>query len=226
VTKYPDSRKIRKVAGWVRLAAKGLDFVIRNPQEVFRLPRWFRERSATTTTLRSPWWPYSAIEWLASALPEGARVFEYGSGGSTLWLEDRGATVTVVEHDERWHGELAGKLGPTTRLLLQPATATGHITSEAAPGYFDDYIAAIDSQADGSLDLVIVDGRARVQCVRRALQKVKPGGLLMLDDTDRARYRSAVEMLSDWERHVFAGLKPGHKYPAQTSAWRRPSARA
>jgi hypothetical protein len=173
--------------------------------------------------LRTPWWPYDAIAWVASALPPHPRVFEYGGGGSTLWLEDRGATVTVVEHDEQWHGQLAGQLAPGTVLLFRPPDATGTMASAAAPGYFDGYVAAIDGQPDGSLDLVIVDGRARVECARRAMPKVRPGGLLLLDDTDRPGYRPALEMLAGWERHVFAGLKPGQHFPAQTSAWKRPA---
>lgn len=197
-------------------------FLAGHPRELLRLPRWLRQRNAATMTLRSPWWPYDAVEWVASVLPRG-RVFEYGGGGSTLWLEDRGATVTVAEHDEEWHRELRRQLAPGTVLLFRPPAATGTITSAAAPGYFDDYVAAIDDQPDGSLDLVIVDGRARVECARRAMPKVKPGGLLLIDDTDRTRYRPAVERLAGWEGRVFAGLKPGQPFPAQTSAWRRPA---
>ena len=47
---------------------------------------------------------------------------------------------------------------------------------------------AICDEPDASLDLVVVDGRARVECARRAMPKVKPGGLLLLDDTSRERY--------------------------------------
>ena len=197
--------------------------LVAHPRELARLPQWLRQRRAATMTLRSPWWPYAAVEWVASALPPQPRVFEYGGGGSTLWLEDRGAIVTVTEHDEGWHRELAGQLAYGTALLFRPPAATGSINSVAAPGYFDDYVAAIDGEPDSSLDLVIVDGRARVECARRAMSKVKPGGLLLLDDTNRARYRPAEQTLSGWERHVFTGLKPGGGVPCQTSTWRRPA---
>jgi hypothetical protein len=214
---------VKLLAERLYLRSKVPFFMIRHPHEITRLPRWFRERNGSTMTMRSPWWPYSGIEWMASALPRHARVFEYGGGGSTLWLEDRDAMVTVVEHDKEWYGQLAEILGSGTRLLFQPPASTGSITSVAAAGHFDDYVVAIDGERDGSLDLVIVDGRARVECVGRAMAKVKPGGLLLLDDTDRARYRPAVELLRGWERHVFAGLKAGQHHPAQTSVWRRTS---
>jgi hypothetical protein len=107
------------------------------------------------------------------------------------------------------------------RLLLRPSAAGGTVTSASEPGFFDDYVAAISGEPDGSLDLVIIDGRARVECARRAIPKVCPGGLLLIDDTDRARYQPAIDLLGEWDRHVFTGLKPGHRAPAQTSVWRR-----
>lgn len=197
-------------------------FIAVHPRELSRLPRWREEKNAGTLTLRLPFWPYDAIEWLAAALPPRAHVFEYGGGGSTLWLEDRGATVTVTEHDGEWYKALASRLTADATLLFRPATSVGTITSRRVRGYFDEYAAAIDDQRDGSLDLVIVDGRARVECVRRAMPKVKPGGLLLFDDADRLRYRPAVKKLAGWERHVFSGLKPGQRFPAYTSVWKRP----
>lgn len=211
------------VAEYVKREGKVLEFFLSHPEYLARLPRYLRERDATTIELRSPWWPYTAIDWVGAALPQHPRVFEFGGGGSTLWLEDRGATVTVVEHDEQWHNQLAHLLGTDTRLLFRPIDASGVIPSVAAPGYFDSYVNAIQEEADNSLDLVIVDGRARVECARKAISKVKPGGLLLFDDTDRPRYQPAIDMLSGWERHDFVGVKPGQRRPAQTSAWKRPA---
>jgi hypothetical protein len=138
-----------------------------------------------------------------------------------MWLEDHGATLTVVEHDESWYKQLAEGLAPQTELVIKSAQETGGISSDVVGGFFDGYVAAIDDQSDESLDLVIVDGRARVECVRRAIGKVKPGGMLLLDDSDRDRYRPAVALLARWERHIFSGIKPGAPLPAQTSIWRR-----
>ena len=200
---------------------RALAYIATHPRDLIRHPQWLRDQSASPLAMRTPWWPYGAVAWVAESLPVGARVFEYGGGGSTLWLEDHSAVVTVVEHDEGWRTQLAAALRPGATLLFRPPAPSGAVTSVAAPGYFDAYVAAIGDQADISLDLVIVDGRARVECARRAMPKVRPGGLLLLDDTDRARYRPAVEMLTGWERHVFTGLKPGQRLPAQTSVWRR-----
>jgi hypothetical protein len=183
------------------------------------------ERKVQPITLRRPWWPYAATIWVEKHLPSAAHALEFGGGGSTLWLMDHGATVTVVEHEPGWARELAA-MG--VKVALVTPTSDGEVRSGVEPGYFDSYVAVAEDFADGSLDLVIVDGRARVDCVRRAMAKVRPGGVLLLDDTDRQRYAPALKLLAGWRRHVFCGLKPGAlpldiARPAETSVWQRPA---
>lgn len=139
-----------------------------------------------------------------------------------MWLEDRGAKVTVVDHHEEWYQQLKTAVLPGTKLLYRAIQLTGNIASDVTPGFFDCYVAAINDEPDESFDFVIVDGRVRFECVRRAMPKVKRGGLLLLDDADRKRYKPAVALLDGWEQHDFTGLKPGDEFPAQTSVWRRP----
>jgi len=200
-----------------------LAWIATHPRELAQHPEWLRQRTAATIALRAPWWPYDAVAWVAANLPPTPRAFEFGSGGSTLWLEDFGADVTSVEDNAHWHKQLAGALGPGTRLLFHPPQQSGVVSDGFGPDFFDSYAAEIDGEPDASLDLVIVDGRARIQCARRAMTKVKPDGLLLFDDTNFAEFRPAVSLFQGWERHVFAGLKPGQRGPAQTSVWRRPA---
>jgi hypothetical protein len=193
---------------------------------VVDVPRWVRDRKTTTIAGRKPWWPYRAADGVKAALPERPAVFEFGGGGSTLWLHDHGARLTVVENDRDWYEVLRDNLAETetVTLLLREAELSGEIGSQSMPGrYFDGYVATIADQTDESLDLVIVDGRARVACGLAAMPKVKPGGLLLLDDSDRERYTPLSTALSSWERTDYRGLKPGGGAPCQTTVWRRPA---
>ena len=48
-----------------------------------------------------PWLPYEATGIIAAAAPH--TVWEWGSGGSTVWLTEHvRARVTSVEHDAEW----------------------------------------------------------------------------------------------------------------------------
>ncbi|HEX5544273.1 MAG TPA: hypothetical protein VFX10_02185 [Nitrospira sp.] len=130
--------------------------------------------------------------------------------------------MTSVEHDAQWFRELKGRLGPDVTLKLIEPDPVGNVLSDTAPGCFDKYVSSILNEADQSIDLVIVDGRARVACFRAALEKVKPGGAILLDDSDRPKYEAATTMV-DWPRVVFRGLKPGVGMVCETSMWMRPT---
>lgn len=189
------------------------------------LPRWVRDWFGSPLDRRQPWWPYSVARSIAQELKPGASVFEYGGGGSTLWLEDRGCLVTTIEHDPGWYEQLVTVVGPSTTVRLVPAAANGSLTSTAAPGrFFDAYVAAVDELPPDSQDLVIVDGRARVACVMAAMRRVRPGGLLLLDDSERQEYEPARRALQAWTATTFTGLKPGGLFESETTVWRRPVA--
>ncbi|KQU32230.1 hypothetical protein ASH04_08375 [Rhodococcus sp. Leaf233] len=197
-------------------------FYLRHPNRLREVAQWAQHRHKSTIELRLPWWNYAAIEAVRAGLSTSARVFEYGGGGSTLWLHDRGAKLASVEHDYDWYAVLRETLPPSCTVTYQPATVIGTINSESTPGlYYDSYVHTIDATQDQSLDLVIVDGRARVECISAAFSKVAPGGMLLLDDSDRAQYARAAELLAGWPRSDYRGAKPGGGGIVQTSIWRR-----
>ena len=49
----------------------------------------------------APYVTFRAMEWLEGYLTPEVSVFEYGSGGSTVYLAKRVKTVVSVEHDRR-----------------------------------------------------------------------------------------------------------------------------
>jgi len=141
-----------------------------------------------------PWWNDRAIRYLAQHLRPGDRVFEWGSGASTVWLVARGAEVTSVEHDPDWVSKVR---------MRCPAADV-----RAVPENARDYVAAIDEFRDGSFDVVIVDGVYRGECLHRGAPKVRPGGLLVLDDTDmRQLARLKKSSLRGWKTVSFTGFK-------------------
>jgi hypothetical protein len=184
--------------------------------------------SVAMVDLDVPWWTYRAVDeverWLG-ARPQPARVFEFGSGASTVWLARRAASVTSVEHDEEFAGLMRDLLAPieNATLLVRPTVpALAPAVPSAKEGYagqdFAAYVAAID-ETEGEYDLVVVDGRAREECLRRALPRLAADGLVVFDNTRRRRYRAAIEAAPVVE-HRLRGLTPTLPYPDQTSLLR------
>lgn len=153
-----------------------------------------------------PWWNVAATREVAEFLrarPK-ARVFEYGAGASTIWLARHAASVTSVEHHVEWHQRLTKEVVRFPNIDLRHRELDG-----------DAYIGAIDA-AEGLFDLIVVDGRRRTECLARAIPHLAPGGILLLDDSGRSRYRNAIENCGLSERRYF-GRSYCVPYPDFTS---------
>ena len=153
-----------------------------------------------------PWWNVAATREVAEFLRSRpkARVFEYGAGASTIWLARHAASVTSVEHHAEWHRRLTKEVARFQNIELHHRELDG-----------DAYIGAIDD-ADGPFDLIVVDGRRRTECLARAIPHLAPGGIILLDDSGRGRYRSAIENCELKERRYF-GRSYCVPYPDFTS---------
>lgn len=178
-----------------------------------------------------PWWTYQSIDVVDGFLrghAAGARVFEYGSGASTLWLARRCASVDAVEHDAAWAARVRQLVAsadglrctPTLHVPDVPASAAPTVASGAPSGQgldFDGYVRTID-EVDGEFDLVLVDGRARGAALLHALDRVAPHGLVLLDDAQRPRYLPAVEEARERGWHVVRtrGTTPCQPFPRET----------
>jgi hypothetical protein len=85
-------------------------------------------------------------------------------------------------------------------------------------------VSAIDDHDDECFDVVVVDGRERMDCVRCAMRKVSPGGVLVLDDSDRPKYGVARTILAGWSSRDYVGLVPCKDRPGTTTIFTRPAA--
>ncbi len=174
-----------------------------------------------------PWWTFEAADAVDGFLRErpGARVLEWGSGASTIWLARRAGTVVTIEHDPGWaarttRGLAAHGAGNVRLHVVEPLPGPGGVRS-AKRGFegldFTAYADAIED-LDGDFDLVVIDGRAREACLVRAVDRLADGGLVVFDNVDRSRYRDAVEALGArlrvrWTR----GRTPALPYPTRTA---------
>ena len=82
---------------------------------------------------------------------------------------------------------------------------------------------AVDDVADGSVDLVMVDGRARSAALRRAARKAAPHELVVLDNSERDEYQDAQSDLVDqgWTWRRYFGPVPYLPHFSETAVARR-----
>jgi hypothetical protein len=159
-----------------------------------------------------PWFTYSAIHFLAGRLSQDMRVFEYGSGNSTLWLAARVKEVLSVEHDPDWH-----------RRMKQVFQTSSRITYQHHELQSGDYATAI-AKSGREFDLVIIDGRDRVSCARNSLSALSPKGVVIWDNSDRDTYKEGYDLLLErgFKRLDFFGTGPISSHGWCTSVFYRP----
>lgn len=221
------SHALRGVLG-ARLAAVSGSGIARSRSRV-----WFRSLFAIhdideMDRLDLAWWQLDAlaeVDRFLRRIPD-ARVFEYGSGASTLWLARRASEVVSVEHDADWHAILGNKLAayPHVKLKLVPGSpqASDDGYGSGKPGAqnlnFRDYVHAIEEEP-GAFDLIVIDGRCRIRCLDAASRKLRPGGMILFDNSSRARYRAGLAA-SGLRRERYWGLTACLPYPDETTLLR------
>lgn len=191
-----------------------------------------------------PWIPFEAADWLRRYIQRNMKIFEYGSGGSTIFFAERAGQVFSVEHDKHWHALVSKALeqrGITncsiqlhepysivgTLSEVDSAESTRFIFDERESDYprmsFDEYVRSIDVHPNHSFDIVLVDGRARMACIDRALPKIRTGGYMMLDNSNNSNVAKAVHRMQSYPRIDFHSIAPGWP-PARwtTTAWQIP----
>ncbi len=177
-----------------------------------------------------PWWCFGAIEdtgRFLAARRGSARVLEWGSGASTVWLAKRAAAVVSLEHDTSWAAcvhRLTASM-PHVTLITEPAQpGSDSAYGSAKAGWrgldFRAYVERADTLA-GQFDLIVIDGRCRARCLEHALGRLAPGGRILFDNSGRRRYRDAI-MASGLTATHFTGLAPGLPFPDRTTVLQAP----
>lgn len=204
--------------------------------------RWSHSFQDKTDMHDLPWMTFSVTDFLMSSANKQMRVFEYGAGSSTLFWAKRVHEVVSVEHDAQWaqkiREELSHRHYNNVSLLFIPpvlrqgneqpdiADPYGYATEDAtyAPFSFQEYVQKIQEYPDAYFDFIVVDGRARPSCIAASIRKVKPGGFLVVDNSERKYYfERTLPMLPPhaWKRTDFWGPIPGAMHFSRTTVFKR-----
>ena len=163
-----------------------------------------------------PWIVPASIGWLRRRIRTRWRVLELGAGRSTLWFARRAGEVVALEDNSFWVSWIEQQMAER---------GLDNIVLRRVP--IERLLAELQALPDESFDLVVVDflespEADRVEAVRLARSKLRPGGCLLLDDSDRPPYAEAEELLAGWRRRRFVGVKDGWPEVCETTIYRRP----
>jgi hypothetical protein len=150
--------------------------------------RYIKDRAAVlwyeASQPEHPWLTRAANEIIASFLKPTDIGLEFGSGRSTVWLASRIAHLTSVEHDPGWADQVRSMLREhsitNVDYRLIPADQ-----DENSPSAVDAaYAGVTDLFSARTLDFVLIDGIYRDSCSLRVMDKIRPGGILVIDNVN------------------------------------------
>lgn len=171
---------------------------------------WFRSFDQQQSLDRDgkplPWLTYSFIDFITPRLTQMQSIFEYGSGNSTLFYSKYVKKVVAVEHDQSWFNKLSAVKPENVELIFSNLEPGGAYSRQAM-------------QSGEKYDIMIIDGRDRVNCCRNSINALAPGGVLVLDDAERAKYSGVYSFMKEagYKELTFSGISPGLFYLKSTA---------
>jgi len=144
-----------------------------------------------------PWMNYAVIHFLEGRLKKNMHLFEFGSGYSTSYYANLVADVTSVEYDQQWLSFIKDKMPDNVQVIFKEKDVDNH------------YCRAINDSGK-KYDIVVVDGRDRVNCVIQSINCLSEQGVIILDDSHRERYWQGINFAQEkgFRSISFQGLKP------------------
>lgn len=156
---------------------------IKNKNSYLYLTGWMRSLEESKPVDKDgnqiPWMNYPVIEFLKGRLKSDLHLFEFGSGYSTSFYARLVQTVTSVEYDKSWLQFVKETTPKNVKLIYE------------AKDIDSKYCRIIHSTRQ-QYDVVVVDGRDRVNCIIQSIKALSARGVILLDDSQRDRYQEGI----------------------------------
>jgi len=163
-----------------------------------------------------PWLSLAAVTYLDRLLDRRWLMLECGAGRSSPWYATRVGQIWSLESNEQWFEYV--------RELMEHHGFGNH---EVIFAPLETWPSRISCFPDRSLDIAVVDhdetaSFTRLAAIGALKSKVRPGGVLMLDDSDRPEFGDVKDILPGWDGHRVIGMKSSPLEAVETSFFRRP----
>lgn len=175
---------------------------------------WFRSYYQKESVDREnnpiPWNTYAFIKFIEPRLKKEFRVFEYGCGNSTIWYSKRTRLVVAVENNREWYEKIKVLLPENAQLVYKELEYNGEYSREVL------------NHAE-QFNIIIVDGRDRVNSVKNSVKKLSEDGIIIFDNAELSQYKDAIQFLNQhsFKQIEFWGMSPITAHNTSTSIFYR-----
>ncbi|VUD52254.1 hypothetical protein TDB9533_01593 [Thalassocella blandensis] len=212
--KFAIKTNVKRLFPQVALQWRAYHRLIRNPDSYLYLSGWMdslhKGKPMDHAGNLIPWLNFGFVNFLNDRLQKDLTLFEFGSGFSTHYYAARVLQVTSVEHEKCWYDHVNKDMPANVTLLYRALDKNG------------DYCQSIH-HVKQSYDLVMVDGRDRVNCLKQSVNALTPRGVVLLDDSQRDKYQEGITFMQQQGFRIlhFEGMKPKGTGMSRTTVFYR-----
>ena len=175
--------------------------------------------------MKKPWIHESVTEMLLSKITKDTKLLEFGSGNSTVFFSNLTNNITSIEHDKKWYNNIKPQLNSNVKYIL---AEVNYISKPPIDKKFYncDTIEKLLNEdiPDEYYDIIIIDGIHRVNCAYGSINKLKKGGILILDDSNRINnpasdgsYMPIKTLVKEWKEERY------RSHERNTDFWIKPT---
>ena len=152
------------------------------------------------------------IDYIKSILKPDFTVLEWGAGGSTFTFPSLVKEYYSIEHDQKWYEKIKSQVADNVILHFvtpnKPYRGNMVKGEDGTYAQFKDYVDVVH-KIGKKFDLILIDGRARVDCAKACLPYLKEGGLVLIHDFQRPWYKPVLKYYNLHKRvHILGVLQP------------------
>lgn len=155
-----------------------------------------------------PWMRYREIEMIEDLFKNTSpkNILEWGAGSGTFYFKNfmpADGNWISVEHNKEWAASVSVKNEDSNVSIVCkepnnepfPGAYYGLVDFKVNDGSYEDFKDYIEYPAEQNIlfDLILIDGRARVDCLNKAKEILSKDGIVMLHDANRPQYHKAFD---------------------------------
>lgn len=160
-----------------------------------------------------PWMTKEAIYLLKRLITINDRGIEFGSGRSTRWFAERCKYLTSIENHEGWYRKVSAEVQDLGNVEYLFAEVDKDNPEQSK------YLTVLSNIPESSLDFVVNDGKIRDWVGLLTIDKLKIGGVYILDNAER--YLPNTFKLPESIGNEKAANENWDTFITHTSTWRR-----
>jgi len=167
------------------------------------------------------WMHQKEIDLVEKYLKPETIMLEWGSGGSTLQFSKLVKRYFSIENNRKWFDKVRLDINKNTELFYAPEITKEEILHSTYGNYkyYVDKGGYIAKDYNIKFDVVLIDGRARVDCAKHIIPHLSADAIVFVHDFwkhTRARYQPILEYYNEVEsekstRATIIALKPKEK---------------